>query len=133
MAGLSVLASYAYTDARITEDTLLPAGNWLDRVPRHTGRLWANYTFQEGPLANLSIGAGFYTASEQAINLENDFFTPGFITFDAKVSYETERWSIGVVGKNLTNNRYFIPYPYAQGRVAPGEPLTVLGFATLKR
>lgn len=133
MAGLSVLASYAYTDARITEDTLLPAGNWLDRVPRHTGRLWANYTFQEGPLANLSIGAGFHTASEQAINLENDFFTPGFITFDAKVSYETERWSIGVIGKNLTNNHYFIPYPYAQGRVAPGEPLTVLGFATLKR
>ena len=83
-------------------------------------------------LKNVSIGAGLYAASEQAVNLKNEFFTPGFITFDAKIAYDSKGWSIGVVGKNLTNNRYFIPYPYGQGRVAPGEGLTVLGFAVVR-
>ena len=131
-AGLSILAAYAYIDAKITEDDLLPAGNWLDRVPRHSGRLWANYRIREGMLKTVSIGAGLYAASEQAVNLKNEFFTPGFITFDAKIAYDSKGWSIGVVGKNLTNNRYFIPYPYGQGRVAPGEGLTVLGFAVVR-
>lgn len=132
LPGLAMLASYAHIDAKIAQDALIPIGNRIDRVPVDSGRLWFNYKVQTGPLKNWAIGAGLFAASDQAIGLDNRFFTPGFVTFDAKVSYETERWTVGLVGKNLADRRYFIPYPYAQGRVAPGEGLTILAFATLK-
>lgn len=132
LRGLSMLASYAFVDARIAQDTVFAVGNRLQRVPKHSSRLWVNYVIQEGWLKNVAIGAGVYAASSQAIDLDNEFFTPGFVTFDAKIGYEGENWSIAVVGRNLADRRYLIPYPYAQGRVAPAEPLTVLAVATLK-
>jgi iron complex outermembrane receptor protein len=95
--------------------------------------LWAIYKFQRGLLRNLSVGGGFYAGSRQAINLDNQFFTPGFVTFDARLAYDFENYTFALVGKNLTDRRYFIPYPFFQGRVAPGEPLTVLASITVRR
>ncbi|MEO9078210.1 MAG: TonB-dependent siderophore receptor, partial [Rhodanobacter sp.] len=34
----SLLANYAYTDAEVTQDTVIPIGNNLPRVPRNSGR-----------------------------------------------------------------------------------------------
>jgi iron complex outermembrane receptor protein len=131
--GLSVLASYAHVDARVTEDSFFSTGNQVDFVPENSGRLWGNYKFQSGRLRNLSIGAGLYAAGRQALNLDNQFFTPSFVTFDARIAYEFENYTFAVVGKNLADRRYFIPYPYFQGRVAPAEPLIVLASVTVRR
>jgi outer membrane receptor protein involved in Fe transport len=60
------------------------------------------------------------------------YFTPAFITFDAKIAYETPRWSLALVGKNLADTRYFQPFPASLGMIAPGEPLTVYVIATAK-
>jgi iron complex outermembrane receptor protein len=132
LRGLSVLASYAYVDAEITEDAVFSIGNRLQRVPANSGRLWANYKIQEGWLRNVVVGAGLYAASRQAVDLKNTFFTPAFVTFDARVGYEGDHWSVGIVGKNLANRRYFVPYPYAQGRIAPEEPLSVFAVVSVK-
>ena len=59
------------------EDQLFPAGNLVERVPRDSGRFWANYKFQDGPLQNISLGAGLYATSSQAVSLDNLYFTPG--------------------------------------------------------
>ena len=132
LPGLSLLASYAHVEARVTQDQVLRPGTLLARVPRDSGRVWADCKIQHGALRNVTLGGGFYAASRQAIGLDNVFFTPGFITFDAKIGYETETWSLAQVGKNLTDQRYFIPYPYVRGRVAPAERLTVLAVASLR-
>ena len=132
-AGLSVLASYAHVDARVTQDSFFPVGNRVEFVPEDSGRLWAHYKFQSGHLKNLSIGAGLYAASRQALNVDNQFFTPGYVTFDARIAYDFENCTFALVGKNLTDRRYFIPYPYFQGRVAIAEPLTILGSITVRR
>ena len=131
--GLSLWASYAHVDARITQDVFFAVGNRLERVPTDSGRLWANYKVQEGRFRNVTIGPGLYAASSQAISLANQFFVPGYVTFDAKLGYEAQAWSFALVGKNLANRHYFIPYPYALGRVAPGEPLTVLAVASMRQ
>jgi iron complex outermembrane recepter protein len=130
--GLQMIASYAHVEAEITKDELVPVGNRVDRVPQDSGRLWTHYKFQDGWLRNVSVGAGFYAASRQAISLDNQFFTPGFVTLDAKIGYDSDRWSIALTGKNLTNRPYFIPYPFATGRVAPSEPLTVFAAAMIR-
>ena len=114
------------------QDQLYPAGNKIDRVPADSGRLWANYKFQSGWLRNVSVGAGLYAASRQASALDNLYFTAPFVTFDAKIMYEAERWSFGLVGKNLADKRYFQPFPSGYGLIVPGDPLTVYAFATVK-
>ena len=129
---LSMLASFAHVDARVTQDNFFPVGNRVDFVPENSGRLWAMYKFQSGQFRNLSIGAGLYAASRQALNLDNHFFTPGFVTIDARIAYDFKNYTFAVTGKNLTDRRYFIPYPYFSGRVAPGDPLTVLASISVK-
>ena len=132
LPGLSILASYAHIDAFVVQDQLFAAGNRIDGVPTDSGRLWANYKFQSAPLRNFSVGAGLYASSRQATALDNLYFTPAFVTFDAKIAYEADRWSIALIGKNLADRRYFQPFPEGLGVVEPGEPLTVYMVATIK-
>jgi outer membrane receptor protein involved in Fe transport len=54
------------------------------------------------------------------------------VTYDGKIAYETERWSVGLFGKNLADRRYFIPFPASNGMIAPAEPRTVYLMAKAK-
>lgn len=133
IAGLSILANYAYIDARLVQDNFFTVGNLVDFVPQNSGRLWANYKFQSVLLQGISVGAGFYAASRQTLDLTNEFFTPGYVTFDGKIAYEAKNWTLALVGKNLTDRHYFIPYSYfTLGRVAPGTPFTALISLTIR-
>lgn len=132
VVGLSFLANYAYVDAKVIQDALF-SGKHVDFVPQNSGRLWVNYKFQSGWLQGFSIGAGLYSATRQAIDLTNQFWTPGYTTFDGKIAYETKNWSLALTGRNLTDRRYYVPYYYfTLGRVAPGTPLTILASLTVK-
>jgi iron complex outermembrane receptor protein len=131
-AGLSILASYAHVTAVVTQDQLFAPGTVLERVPRDSGRLWVNYKFPDGWLQNVAIGAGLYAASAQAVALDNIYFTPGYVTFDGKIAYETDRWSLGVTGKNLADHRYFVPYASGSGYIMPADGRTVLAFGKLR-
>ena len=78
------------------------------------------------------MGAGVYAASSQAISADNQYFTPAYATVDGKISYDVDQWTFALIGKNLTNTRYFQPFPLSVGWVAPGEPLTVYAMAKRK-
>lgn len=131
-AGLSILASYAHVKAIIAQDQLFAPGTVLERVPRDSGRLWMNYKFPDGRLRNVAIAAGLYAASAQAVALNNVYFTPAYVTFDGKIAYETDRWSLGVTGKNLADRRYFVPYASGSGYIMPADGRTVLAFGKLR-
>jgi iron complex outermembrane receptor protein len=132
LPGLSIIGSYAHINAYVVKDQLYPAGNLVERVPRDSGRLWANYKFQDGPLRNVSVGAGLYAASSQAVALDNLYFTPAFVTFDGKIAYEMEHWSLGLTGRNLADRGTFVPFTVGNGFIAPGEGRTVYAVARLK-
>lgn len=131
-AGLSILASYAHVKAVVTQDQLFAPGTVLERVPRDSGRLWVNYKFPDGRWRNIAIGAGLYAASAQAVALDNLYFTPAYVTFDGKIAYETDQWSLGVTGKNLADRRYFVPYASGSGYIMPADGRTVLAFGKLR-
>ncbi len=131
-AGLSILASYAHVKAIVTQDQLFAPGTMLERVPRDSGRLWVNYKFQDGWLQNVAIGGGLYAASAQAVALDNIYFTPRYVTFDGKIAYETDHWSLGVTGKNLADRRYFVPFASGSGYIMPADGRNVLAFAKLR-
>jgi iron complex outermembrane recepter protein len=129
----SFLGSYGFTDAVFAEPFLdftgatIPGGTKLPFVPAHTGRLWANYKFNPGWLEGWSIGAGLYTASGQYVDNANLWQTNGYFTVDAKIGYERDHLRAFITAKNLTGERYFTPYTWLGGQVAPGAPRTIYG------
>lgn len=127
---LSVLFTYAFTDAEVTEDNSLPVGDRLPRTPRHSGRIATRYRVSSGPLRGLGIGAGLSAGSKREITLPNTIATEAYYSIDAQGSYRWRNYELGVSVINLTNNRYFEPYQFlAQPVVRPAQPLSV--FATL--
>ena len=57
--GLSLIASYTYTQAKIIEGPAATIGHDVSSVPRHMASLWAHYDMPEdGALAGLGFGAG---------------------------------------------------------------------------
>lgn len=132
---LSILLNYAHTDARFINNpggTVVEAGNRLSRVPENSGRLWANYRFQQDMLRGLSVGAGVYVQSESYVSDNNQYKTDGFHSFDATVAYETDRFKIATTVKNFTDEEYFIPYGYLGGHVMPAAGTSVFATVSVK-
>ncbi|MCX7380430.1 MAG: TonB-dependent siderophore receptor [Alphaproteobacteria bacterium] len=122
VTGLSVLAAFAHEEPVVTSDGN-PAlvGKQLAREPRDSGRLWVNYQFQDERLAGLSLGAGAYAASSQVVELGSPWRTPGYVTFDTRIAYQIDSWTVALTGKNLADRKYLVPYGYLSGRVAPAD------------
>lgn len=127
-ANWQFIGSFGYVDA-IFADSLLgaPAGNKFPGIPAQSGRLWANYKFDHPMLRNWSIGAGVYAASGQYVDNANVYRTSAYHTFDAKLAYDTKDFSAAVSVRNLTNEKYFVPYVWLGGQVAPGEGRGIYG------
>lgn len=127
----SLLASYAYTRAQVTKDDLTGnAGQFLSRVPEHSGRIAARYRFLDGALKGFGLGAGMTAASGAYTTLPNTDKTGSYAVFDAQASYETGPFKVSATVTNLTNKLYFQPYLYLnQSVVRPGTPRSA--FVTL--
>jgi iron complex outermembrane recepter protein len=124
MPGWDLIASYAYTDARISKDNSFPVENRLNNVPKNTASLFTTYRIQEGDLKGLGFGAGVFYVDSRAGDLENSFTIPSYTRVDAALYYEKENFRAALNFKNLFNARYF---DGAQNRlsVIPGAPFTV--------
>ncbi|MEP2101287.1 MAG: TonB-dependent siderophore receptor [Parasphingorhabdus sp.] len=119
----SFLATYAYTDARVTFDTVIPSGDELPRVPKHAGRFAARYRFADGAVDGLAIGAGLTAASSAELTLPNSARSDSYVVFDAQASYDLGPARLGLRIDNIFNEQYFLPYQYlAQSVVRPGNP-----------
>lgn len=78
----SLIAAYAYTDARITQDNSGREGFRVEAVPEHSSSVWTRYRFLRRPLQGLSVGAGVFAAGK-CTGFENDFTVPGYARVDA--------------------------------------------------
>ena len=117
-----VLASYGHTNVVFSDSfSGMPAGNHPAGVPEDSGRVWVNYAFDTAALRGWSVGAGVYAASSQYVDTLNLYKTPGYFTVDAKVAYENEHIRASLNIKNLTGEKYFVPYAWLGGQVAPGD------------
>jgi iron complex outermembrane receptor protein len=127
----SLLASYAFTDAEVARDALIPRGDTLARVPRHAGRLALRYRIASGALSGLGLGLGMSGATHAELTLPNSLRSDGYVTFDAQASYEIGPFRLGLNVVNLFDEDYFTPYAYlAQAVVRPGAPRSA--FATVE-
>lgn len=114
---VNVLASYAHTDARYTDDN---SGSRLPAVPEDAGRLWAHYRFTDGTLRGLGAGLGVYLSSGAFLSDQSQYQTAGYHSFDAAIAYETGAFKLAASVKNLGNQIYYQPFPYFGGGYAGG-------------
>jgi iron complex outermembrane recepter protein len=126
LPGWNVIAGYAYTDAKITEDETYQVGNSINNVAENTFNLWTSYELQQGSLKGLGFGIGFFAVGDRTGDLENTFVLPNYFRTDAAIFYERDRFRAALNFTNLFDEEYFVN-SNAAFSVYPGEPFTVQG------
>lgn len=104
--GLALIGSYAYTDTRVTDDPSY-AGKRLANVARHSGSLWARYTFN----SQWNGGAGVFAQGQREGDIGNTFQMPGYARIDAMLAYRFgfagARASLQFNIDNLLDKKYY--------------------------
>ena len=126
LPGWNLIATYAHTDAEISEDNRFDEGNRLADVPLNSASLWTTYDIQRGLLEGLGFGAGVFFVGDRQGDLANSFEVPSYVRTDAAVYYERNNFRAGLNFLNVFDIRYF---EGAQNRniVNPGASFTALG------
>jgi len=126
LPGWNIIASYAYTDAEVTEDEgSLLEGNRLAGVPEHTASLWSTYEIQSGDLQGLGFGLGLFFVGKRQ-DFDNSFSVPSYLRTDASLFYRRDNWRAGINFRNLFNIDY-IEAVDDRARITPGAPFTIVG------
>lgn len=128
LPGWNLLASYAYTDARITDDNQYEIGNRLPNAPEHAASLWTTYEIQSGTLQGLGLGFGLFFQSERVGDLNNSFRLPSYLRTDAALFYRRDRFRASLNLQNLFDVEYYTgSRDNTDVRVVVGAPLTISG------
>jgi iron complex outermembrane receptor protein len=109
LKGLDAIASYAYTDSRVTRANpnasgVSIQGNRFAYVPQRQAAFWLEYAFQNEALAGLSVGGGVRHTSATYGDNANLFRIPGVTLFDAAVRWDLGRQSPALKGVRLALN-----------------------------
>lgn len=130
LPGWNIIASYAYTDAEVTDsgdDPFFPEGLRNANVAPNTASLWTTYEIQTGTLQGLGFGIGIFYVDNRPGDFDNTYELPSFIRTDAAVYYRRDNWRAALNIKNLFDERYFAGADFGTTTVRPGEPFTIVG------
>lgn len=122
----NIIASYAYTDAIISEDDVFTEGNSLRNVAKNAASLWTTYQIKSGNLRGWGLGLGLYYVGERQGDFNNSFSLPSYLRTDASLFYRRRNLAASLNFQNLFDVNY---YQGARNdlRVIPGAPFTVFG------
>lgn len=124
LPGWNIIATYAHTDAFVSEDNDIPEGDRLAGIPRNTASLWTTYELQSGDLQGLGFGLGLVYVDEREARLPNtDVTLPSYFRTDASLFYRRDNWRAAVNIKNLFSVEYFNTQGFF---ITPQAPFTVL-------
>ncbi len=107
VAGLSIVAGYAYNDNRIVKSSN-PAieGNKATASPENVVNFWTTYTFQN-TLKGFGLGFGANYADKNFFTADNTFYMPSYTVYNATVFYDQTKWRLGLKLNNLTDKKYW--------------------------
>lgn len=123
--GWRIIATYAYTDAVVTKDNVIPVGDRLGGVPYNSASLWTTYQVQDGNLQGLGGGLGLVYVGDRPDAIPNTFTVPSYLRTDAAVFYRREQFEARLNFKNVFDVKYFDSNNF--GSLSVQEPFTVIG------
>ena len=122
--GWNVTSAYAYTDARITRDTMA-AGSRPQNVPANLLNLFARYERLGDPVGRVGLGAGLFGTWVNAREPSRILCPAGYTTVDADVTYRRARITLQLNVYNVFNKDYIASAATLGGLgVLIGEPRT---------
>lgn len=100
--GLSLIASYTAMDIEITKSKrATELGNVPTATPEEMASIFADYTFQSGPLAGFGFGAGARYIGESYQDGPNLYVNDAYTVIDAALHYTTGGTMFAVNASNL--------------------------------
>ncbi|ANF83291.1 ligand-gated channel protein (plasmid) [Acinetobacter sp. NCu2D-2] len=124
---VNVTAGYAYTDAKVSKDDILPIGSPLTNVPKHTAHLATNYDFwksgQQATGVHLSLNYVDERSGDNPTNVANGFNLPAYTLVNIGGYYQAKpnlRYQLNI--HNLFDEKYYLS-SYSNVWVQPGEPV----------
>ena len=133
----SILANYAYIDARITKTAQNNEKDFdMQRpsTPRHSGNIWTKYIITEGPLKHLGFGAGYNFVTErygQVGRRTNTTVYPGYGLVNAVLYYKINQIQLQLNLNNVLNQTHWVG-GYDKLRSFPGAPRNINVSVTYK-
>lgn len=130
----SMIGSYGYTDARVTDDPTL-AGMALQNVALNTASLYLVYDFGTALPGRLRVGGGAHYVGDRPGDAANTFVLPAYTVADVFATYETKYEKLPVIYQlNVKNLFDTVYYPSAVNilNVAIGDARRVSLSATVK-
>jgi len=123
---LSILASYSYNQAMITDSPVASeVGIQKPNAPHHTANIWAKYNFSDGILKGLGVGAGSNYVDSRILSLNFNQTIPSYTLFNAALYYNVGKVQIQFNMNNITNKVHWVGgYDYL--RLFPGTPSNYL-------
>ncbi|MDB3923420.1 TonB-dependent receptor [Luminiphilus sp.] len=103
--------NYTYMDASFDSGMAAGediSGNYLGRAPEHSGALSASYSIDLSNAGELSFRGDYAFVGEQYFDANNRFSQDSYGLFGARASWRSadQRWSVAVIGANLSNEEY---------------------------
>uniref|UniRef100_UPI0015817B22 TonB-dependent siderophore receptor n=1 Tax=Vogesella oryzae TaxID=1735285 RepID=UPI0015817B22 len=127
---LSLIANYAHTDAKVTEDVAANVGKQLYNVPRHSGAVSLAYDFGRDPLGNRwRAGGGMRYVGTRQGDASNSFELPRYRVADAFVAWQSKlghnKLDVQLNVKNLFDKTYYSSSSGSALQVKIGDPREV--------
>ena len=97
-------ASYAHTESKVMDPGA--ATTQLTLTPKDQASLFADYTFQDGPVAGLGGGAGVRYVGANYGDSANQWKDPSYTLVDAVLHYDYRHWGIKLAASNLLDHIY---------------------------
>lgn len=145
LKGWDILAGYSYNNMRYTKTTgkvgSFVEGQRLVNSPAHTANATTFYTFEDGAVKGLKLGAGVYYVGERNAGWNNDYIdnkgtirerlfkVAGFTTFDVSAGYTYKQLSLIAKLANITNTfNYYIHENYSINPIPPRNFVVTAAF-----
>lgn len=125
----NLIASYAYTNARVTEDNSIPVGNRLPGSPYNAFGIWTTYQIPDGDLQGLGFGLGVNYVGNRAGDRQNTYEVGDYFLTNAAIFYKRDQWRLGLNFNNLFNTNYISGVGGTSRNFgnSPGAPFSVVG------
>ena len=138
LPNFSVVANYAYTDARIVklkeEGAIKDLNVQRPSTPRHAANLWTKYIFENGSLKGLGAGIGVSYASErlgQVGRRATAASYPDYTLLNTVLYYKVKDVQLQLNVNNVLNRTYWIS-GYDNLRNFPGAPRNINASVTYR-
>lgn len=107
LPGLKTVAAFTTYDLfNSKDDNPALIGFTPTNVPQQVGSLWADYTFQDGPLTGFGFGGGVRYIGKSFADIANTLVVPSVVLGDLAVHYEWQNWRAALNVINVADTIY---------------------------